>query len=88
MVNADGFGGGRSNGIFGDAQLHLCHSVHRRGNMKKRTFTEVCNNAKPTAHVVPVTADLPSWKRRKVQPLVLSGVSASSLILEERKDGR
>jgi hypothetical protein len=29
-------------------------------------------------------ADLPSWKRRQVQPLVLDGVSISRMILEER----
>ena len=31
-----------------------------------------------------IAANLPSWKRRKAQPLVLDGVSVSSTILEER----
>ncbi len=55
--------------------------------MKKRTLTDVSKSAKPAAGIAPVAA-LPSWKRRKAGPLVLSGVAASSLILEERKDGR
>ncbi len=44
----------------------------------------VFRNGKPTADIVPVAADLPSWKRRAVQPLVLEGVSISRVILEER----
>jgi hypothetical protein len=31
-----------------------------------------------------VVADLPSWKRRKPQPRVIDGMSASRMILEER----
>ena len=42
---------------------------------------------KPIADIVPVVADLPSWKRRKAQPLVLDGVSVSRMILEERASG-
>ena len=44
----------------------------------------VLRNGKPIADIVPVTPDLPSWKRRKAQPLVLDGVSVSRMILEER----
>ena len=44
-------------------------------------------NGKPIADIVPVLADLPSWKRRKAQPLVLDGVSVSRMILEERQAG-
>lgn len=44
----------------------------------------VLRNRKPIADIVPVLADLPSWKRRSVQPLVLKGISASQLILDER----
>ena len=44
----------------------------------------VLRNGKPIADIVPVAADLPSWKRRKAQPLVLDGVSVSRMILEER----
>ena len=47
----------------------------------------VLRNGKPIADIVPVVADLPSWKRRKAQPLVLDGVSVSHLILEERNSG-
>jgi prevent-host-death family protein len=44
----------------------------------------VLRNGKPIADIVPVMADLPSWKRRKAQPLVIGGESVSRLILEER----
>jgi len=44
----------------------------------------VLRNGKPIADIVPVVSDLPSWKRRTVQPLVLDGVSVSRMILEER----
>lgn len=44
----------------------------------------VLRNGKPIADIVPVIADLPSWKRRKAQPLVIDGVSLSRIILEER----
>ena len=44
----------------------------------------VLRNGKPIATIVPVIADLPSWKRRKAQPLVIDGVSLSKIILEER----
>ena len=47
----------------------------------------VLRNGKPIADIVPVAADLPSWKRRSVQPLVLDGVSVSKVILEEREAG-
>ena len=45
----------------------------------------VLRNGIPIADIVPVTADLPSWKRRSVQPLVLDGVAVSRFILEERE---
>lgn len=47
----------------------------------------VLRNGKPIADIVPVVADLPSWKRRMAQPLVLDGVSVSRMILEERQAG-
>ena len=47
----------------------------------------VLRNGKPIADIVPVLAELPSWKRRKAQPLVLDGVSVSRMILEERSSG-
>ena len=47
----------------------------------------VLRNGKAIADIVPVVADLPSWKRRKAQPLVLDGVSVSRMILDERSSG-
>jgi antitoxin (DNA-binding transcriptional repressor) of toxin-antitoxin stability system len=47
----------------------------------------VLRNGKPIADIVPVAAELPSWKRRTVQPLVLDGVSISRMILEDRESG-
>lgn len=47
----------------------------------------VIRNGKPIADIVPVAADMPSWKRRKAQPLLLDGVSLSRIILEERANG-
>jgi len=44
----------------------------------------VLRNGKAIADIVPIVPDLPSWKQRKVQPLVLDGVSVSQMILEER----
>jgi antitoxin (DNA-binding transcriptional repressor) of toxin-antitoxin stability system len=45
----------------------------------------VLRNGKPIADIVPIVADLPSWKRRKAQPLVLDSVSVSRMIIEERE---
>ncbi len=45
----------------------------------------VLRNGKPIADIVPIVADLPSWKRRKAQPLVIEGVSVSQMILKERE---
>ncbi len=47
----------------------------------------VLRNGKPIADIVPVAADLPSWKRRKAQPLVLDGIAVSRMILDERDGG-
>jgi prevent-host-death family protein len=47
----------------------------------------VLRNGKPIADIVPVAPDLPSWKRRKAQPLVLDGVVLSRLVLQERDAG-
>ena len=44
----------------------------------------VLRNGKPIADIVPVVPDLPSWKRRQVQPLLLDGVALSRLVPEER----
>jgi len=45
----------------------------------------ILRNGKPVADLVPTTAEMPSWKRRNVQPLVIEGVSVSQMILYERQ---
>jgi prevent-host-death family protein len=45
----------------------------------------VVRNGKPIADIVPVSQDLPSWKRRQAQPLVIEGASLSRIILEDRE---
>jgi prevent-host-death family protein len=45
----------------------------------------VLRNGKPIADIVPIQADLPSWKRRKAQPLALDGVALSRTIIAERE---
>ena len=47
----------------------------------------VLRNGKPIAEIVPVAVDIPSWKRRLAQPLLLNGVSISRMILDERTTG-
>jgi antitoxin (DNA-binding transcriptional repressor) of toxin-antitoxin stability system len=47
----------------------------------------ILRNGKPIADIAPIPADMPSWKRRKAQPLVLDGVALSRLILAEREAG-
>lgn len=44
----------------------------------------ILRNGKPIADIVPIAAELPSWKKHKAQPLVLDGVAISQLILNER----
>lgn len=44
----------------------------------------VMRNGKPVADIMPVVQDLPSWKRKVAQPLVIEGVSISALILQDR----
>ena len=45
----------------------------------------IVRNGKPIADIVPLPPDLPSWKRRLAQPLIVDGVSLSRIILEERE---
>lgn len=45
----------------------------------------IVRNGKPIADIVPLPQDLPSWKRRSTQPLVIDGCSISRIILEERE---
>jgi hypothetical protein len=56
--------------------------------MKQTNFTEVHNNSKPIADIVPIPSDLPSWKRRAAQSLVIDGESVSRMILDEREQSR
>ena len=44
----------------------------------------IVRNGKPIADIVPIPQDLPSWKRRAAQPLLVNGVSVSKIIIEER----
>ncbi len=46
----------------------------------------VLRNGKPIADIVPIVADLPSWKRRQAQPIVIDGVSVSKIIQEDREE--
>jgi prevent-host-death family protein len=46
----------------------------------------VLRNGKPIADIVPIVTDLPSWKRRKAQPIILDGVSVTKMILEDREE--
>jgi prevent-host-death family protein len=47
----------------------------------------VSRNGKPIADIVPIVAELPSWKRRRAQPIVLDGVLVSRMMIEEREAG-
>jgi len=47
----------------------------------------VLRNGKPIADIVPIAGDLPSWKRRRAQPLLIKGVSISDLIVQDRAGG-
>lgn len=66
--------------LFGACTCTITWICTLRGIMRQATFTEVRNHAK-------TFFDIPSWKRRKVQPLIIDGVSVSKMILAER-DGR
>ncbi len=45
----------------------------------------VLRNGRAIADIVPIAPELPSWRRRKAQPLVVDGSSLSSLILKDRE---
>jgi antitoxin (DNA-binding transcriptional repressor) of toxin-antitoxin stability system len=47
----------------------------------------VTRNGKPIADIVPIVAEVPSWKRRSAQPIVLDSISVSRMIIEERQTG-
>lgn len=46
----------------------------------------VLRNGKPIADIVPIVADLPSWKRRQAQPMVIDGMSVSKMIQQDREE--
>jgi prevent-host-death family protein len=61
------------------------HAKHYFDKVEAGESVRVLRNGRPIADIVPIMADLPSWKKRKAQPLVLDGVAPSRMILEERE---
>ncbi len=47
----------------------------------------VLRNGKSIPDFAPIVDNYPCWKHRKAQPLVLDGISACGMILEERISG-
>ena len=44
----------------------------------------ILRNGKPIADIIPIAPEVPSWKHRIAQPLVLDGGKISDLLLEDR----
>ena len=44
----------------------------------------ILRNGRPIADLVPICQDIPSWKQRSAQPLIIDGISLSRRILEKR----
>ncbi len=61
------------------------HAKHYFDLVESGESVRIVRNGKPIADIVPLLPDLPSWKRRRPQPLVINGGSLSQLILEERE---
>ena len=61
------------------------HAKHYFDIVESGEPVRIVRNGKPIADIVPLQQDLPSWKRRVAQPLILDGVSLSRIILEERE---
>lgn len=61
------------------------HAKHYFDLVEAGETVRVMRNGKPVADIVPLPQDLPSWKRRQAQPLVIEGVALSRVILEERE---
>lgn len=61
------------------------HAKHYFDLVESGEPVRIIRNGKPIADIVPLPQDLPSWKQRGAQPLVIDGCSLSSLILEERE---
>lgn len=62
------------------------HAKHYFDLVEGGESVRILRNGKPIADIVPVAQDLPSWKRRIAQPLIINGVALSRLILEEREE--
>ena len=68
--------------------------VFRIAQSRKRYFdivesgesVRIMRNGKPIADIVPLPQELPSWKHKLAQPLVIEGCSIGKLILEEREN--
>jgi prevent-host-death family protein len=45
----------------------------------------VIRNGKPIAEIVPIVAEIPSWKKRKI-PLTIKGITLSREILSDRNN--
>ena len=56
--------------------------------VERGEVVRVFRNGKPIADIVPVVSEIPSWKRRAAQPLVVKGVSMSAQILKDRVRSR
>jgi antitoxin (DNA-binding transcriptional repressor) of toxin-antitoxin stability system len=49
-------------------------------------IVRVLRNGKPIADIHPIPHELPSWKRRPAQPLVVGGATVSRMIIKDRGD--
>ena len=61
------------------------HAKHYFDIVEAGEPVRIVRNGKPIADIVPLPQDLPSWKRRVAQPLLIEGGAVSSIILEERE---
>lgn len=61
------------------------HAKQYLDSVEAGESVRILRNGRPIADIVPVQQDLPSWKRRAAQPLVIDGVSLSRMILDERE---
>lgn len=76
------FGGGMKQATFSELRNHAKQYFDI---VESGESVRIVRNGKPIADIVPLPQDLPSWKRRLAQPLVIDGCSISRIILEERE---